>query len=138
MNAVVCDHSSPALLDPIFAARAASGIPLVAEYHRGLRKVPEFAGRAGTFMPFRSRPFVMRAGDAGVEYQSALHAAHFRLYDRRVDGGERRADAAADPAREHAQPFQVDGARMIHDRGLLPADEPGAIGGLVTRSVGFV
>jgi hypothetical protein len=69
-----------------------------------------------------------------VKHQFALNAAVFRGDDRLVDHGERSADAAADFAREHAQSFQLHLARMIHDRGRLPADEPSAPGVLAVRS----
>jgi hypothetical protein len=45
------------------------------------------------------------------------------------DNGEvLRCDKANDTASEHAQPFPLHFARMVDDRRLVPADQPGAVG----------
>jgi hypothetical protein len=91
-----------------------SGIPLVTQNQRPLRKVPDISIRT-SFARFRSdpRPFVVRAG---VKHQFALNATYLRGHDRFVDHGESSARAAPDFARKHTQPLQVHLARMIHNR----------------------
>jgi hypothetical protein len=93
-----------------------SGIPFVSQDQGLLREIAELA----------------------MKYQFALNPSHFRGDDCLVHRDERRADVAADLTREDAQPFQVHGARTMHDRGRLRADEPGAIGMLVARRTGFL